>query len=91
MLIASTPITSPVVDQHPVATTNDEPIVNVDLVALDVVMDVPLRRSERACRPAILDDYNIYLQEHESDVGYVSNLITKKPLLILNLTSGSMQ
>ena len=29
-------ISSPVVDQHPVATTNDEPIEDVDPVAPDV-------------------------------------------------------
>ena len=45
-------------------------------------MDVPLRRSERTCRPAILDDYIIYLQEHESDVGYVSNPITYKEAIV---------
>ena len=56
MPIASAP-TSPVVDQHLVATTNDEPIEDVDPVALDVVMDIPLRRSEKARRPAISDNY----------------------------------
>ena len=76
--IASTLISSHVVDQHPVATPDNEPIEdvdlvvpNVDLVALDVVMDIPLRRSERACRPAISYDYIVYLQEHEYDVGDV--------------------
>ena len=48
MLIASTPISSPVVDQHQVATINDEPIQDVDPVVLDVAMDIPLRRLERA-------------------------------------------
>ena len=61
-------ISSPVIDQHLITTTNDEPIEdvdlvapNVDLVALDVVMNIPLRRSERARRPAISDDYVVYL------------------------------
>ena len=52
--IASALISSPVVDQHLVATIDDEPIEdvdlvasNVDLVAPDVVMDIPLRRSKR--------------------------------------------
>ena len=75
--IASTPISSPVVDLHPVATTYDEPIEdvgpvgpNVNLVASDVVIDIPLRRSERARRsemarkPAISYDYIVCLQEH---------------------------
>ena len=31
--IASTPIFSPIVDQHPVATTDDEPIEDADLVS----------------------------------------------------------
>ena len=61
MPIAPAPISSPVVDQHPVATADDEPIEDVDPVAPDVVMDIPLRRSERACRPTISDDYIVYL------------------------------
>ena len=47
--IASAPLFSPVIDQHPVATTDDEPIEDVDPVAsdvdpvaLDVAMDIPL-------------------------------------------------
>ena len=40
-----------------------ELIEEVDLEAPDVVMDIPLRRLERARRPIILDDYIIYLQE----------------------------
>ena len=59
MPIAFASISSPIVDQHTVATTNDEQIEDVDPVvpnvnpeALDVVMD-PLGRSERACKPAI--------------------------------------
>ena len=53
--IASASISSLVVDQNLVATTNDEPIEDVDPIAPDVdivapvvVMDIPLRRSERA-------------------------------------------
>ena len=68
MLIALTPISSPIVDQHPVATTNDEPNKDVDLVALyvdpvalDVAMDIPLRRSEGVRRPVISNDYFVYL------------------------------
>ena len=55
MPIDSALISSPIVDQHLVATTDDEPIEDVDtvapyvgLVALDVAMVIPLRRSERA-------------------------------------------
>ena len=80
--IASSPIYSPVVDQHPVATTDDEPIEDVDPVALDVVMDIPLRRLERASRPAISDDYIVYLQEDECDVSDVSNLTTYKEAIV---------
>ena len=65
--IASVPISSPIVDQHLIAITDDEPIEDVnpispdvDPVALDVAMDIPLRMSERACRPAISDDYFVY-------------------------------
>ena len=69
MPIASAPIFNLAVDQHPVATNDDEPIEdvdpiapNVDLVTPDVVMDIPLRRSERARRPTISNDYIVYLQ-----------------------------
>ena len=73
MTIVSTLISSPIVDKHRVATTDDELIEDVDpvapdidLLALNVVIDISLRRSERACRPAISDDYIVYLQEHMS-------------------------
>ena len=90
MLITCAPISSPVVDQHPVDTTNDEPIEDepiedvdpiapdVDLVAIDVVTNIPLRRSERARRSAISNDYIVYLHEHGYDVGDVSNPTTYK-------------
>ena len=68
MLIASAPISSSIVDQHPVATLDNEPIEDVDpvapdvdLVPQDVVMDIPLRRSERAYKPTISNDYIVYL------------------------------
>ena len=58
--IASAPISSLVIDQHSIATPDNEPIEDVDpvapdenLVAPNVVMDIPLRRSERAHRPSI--------------------------------------
>ena len=54
VLITSAPISSPVVDQHPVATIDNEPIEDVDPIAPDVdlvapyvVMNIHLRRSER--------------------------------------------
>ena len=78
MPIASAPISSLIIDQHPVATIDNEPIEdvdivapNVDLVALDVVMDIPLKKSERVRKIAISNDYIVYLQEHEYDVGDV--------------------
>ena len=80
--IASVPISSPVVDQHPIATTDDEPIKDVDLVAPDVVMDIPLMRSEMVRRPTISYDYIVYLQEHEYDVGDVSDLTTYKEAIV---------
>ena len=73
--IAYAPIFNPVVDKHPVAP-------DVDLVALTVVMDIPLRRSERESRPIISDDYIVYLQEHEYDVGDVSDLTTYKETIV---------
>ena len=86
---ASPLISSLVVDQHPVAIIDDEPIENVDPVdpdvdpiALDVVMDIPLRKSERALRPVILEYYIIYLQEHVYDVGDISNPTTNKEAIV---------
>ena len=51
---------------------------DVDLVALDAVMDIPLRRSERERRLAISYDYFVYLYEHEYDVGGVLDPTTYK-------------
>ncbi|RVX03267.1 hypothetical protein CK203_019809 [Vitis vinifera] len=48
----------------------DEVNADPNFVPHDIVVDeVPLRRSQRVCRPAISDDYMVYLQEHEYD-GY---------------------
>ena len=87
--IAYAPISSSIVDQHLVATTNDEPIEDVDpetpdvdIVAPNVVMNIPLRRSERAHRLAISNDYNVYLEEHEYDVGDVSDPTTYKEAIV---------
>ena len=45
-----------------------------------------------ARRPVVSDDHIVYLLEHEYDVGDVSYPTTnKKPLLVLNPTSRSMQ
>ena len=82
MSIASASISNLFVDQHPVATTDDEPIEDVNLVALGVVMDILLRRSERVRKPAISNDYIVYLQEHEYDVGNESNLTTYKKAIV---------
>ena len=85
MTIASAPISSPVVDEHPIAITDYEPIEDVDpvapdvdQVALDLVMDITLKGSKRVHRPAISYDYIVYLQEHEYDVGDVSDSTTYK-------------
>ena len=66
--IASTSISSPVVDQHPIPTIDDELIEDVDrvapdvdLVAPDVARDIPLRRSKKAHRPTISNDYFVFL------------------------------
>ena len=99
MPIASAPISSLIIDQHPIATIDDKPIddvnpiaPNVDPVALDLAMDIPLRRLKKARRPTISYDYFVYLQEHGYDVVmHHIRLPTKKPLLVLNSTSESMQ
>ena len=44
-------------------------------------MDIPLRRSERR-RPAISNDYIFYLQEHEYDMGNVSDPTTYKEVIV---------
>ena len=54
--ITFTPISSLVVDQHLIVTPNNEPIEEVDPEDQDVVMEIPLRMSERACRPIISND-----------------------------------
>ena len=89
MPIASSSILSLVVDQHLLATTDDEPIEDidpvapdVDLVAPDIVIDIHLRRLERTRRPAISNDYIVYLQEHEYDMGDVSDLTTYKEAIV---------
>ena len=89
MPIASAQISILVVDQYLVATTDDELIEDVNPIALDVdlvasyiVMDIPLRRSERTCRPVISYDYIVYLQEYEYDVGYVSDPSTYKEAIV---------
>ena len=71
------------------ATNDDEPIKDADpvaldvgIVTLDVVMDIPLRRLERARRPVISNDYIVYLHEHEYYVGDVSNSITYKEAIV---------
>ena len=80
--IASILIFGLVVDQHLVAIPDNEPIEDVDLVVPNVVMDIPLRRSERARKPVISDDYIVYLQEHEYDVGDVLNPTTYREAII---------
>ena len=80
--IASSTISSPVINQHLVAIIDGEPIENVDLVAPDVVMDIPLRRLKRARRLAISDDYIVYLQEYEYDVGDESDSTTYKEAIV---------
>ena len=79
MPIASNPISSLIVDHHPIATTDDEPIDDVDPIdPPDVVMDIPLRSLERARRLPILDDDIVYLQEHEYDMGDLLDPTTYK-------------
>ena len=45
-------------------------------------MDIPLRWSKRVHRPAISNDYIVYLQEHEYDVGDVSDPTAYKEAII---------
>ena len=45
-------------------------------------MDILLRKSERARRPVISNDYIVYLQEHKYDVGDVSDLTTYKEAVV---------
>ncbi|KAH9737203.1 Integrase catalytic domain-containing protein [Citrus sinensis] len=46
------------------------------MIVEDDGTDVPLRRSERIRRPAISDDYVVYLQEHDFDADSSSDPIT---------------
>ena len=45
-------------------------------------MDIPSRWSEKACRLAISNDYIVYLQEHEYDLGDVSDPTTYKEAIV---------
>ena len=45
-------------------------------------MNIPLRRSERAYRPTISNDYIVNLQEHEYNVGDVSYPTTNKEAIV---------
>ena len=45
--------------------------------------DAPLRRSQMIHRPAISNDYVVYLQEHELVIPQ-THLPIMKPLLVLN-------
>ena len=90
--IASASISSPIVDQHLVATIDDEPIedvdpvaLDVDLVALDVVMDMPLRKSKRERGPQFqMTTLSTYKSMSMMWVMYHIQLSTKMPLLALN-------
>ena len=80
--VPSAPISSLIVDQHLVAIPDDQPIEDVDPIAPYVVMDISLRRLERAYRPVISDDYIVNLHEHECDVGDVSYSTTYKEVIV---------
>ena len=52
-------------------------------------MDMPLRRLERVCRLTISYDYIVYLQEHEYDMGDVSDPTTYKKSIVSPQVSNS--
>ena len=61
----------------------DEPVVDqnnlvVDKQDISAIADVgvPLRRLQRTKRLAILDDYEVYVQEHDFDISDDSNPVT---------------
>ena len=62
------------ISSHPIELSSEIPHDNlIQPVPEDVEPDelgggIPLRRSQRARRPAISNDYMVYLQEHEFDV-----------------------
>ena len=45
-------------------------------------MDIPLRRSKKERRPAIFDDYIVYLLEDEYDVDDISDPSTYKEAIV---------
>ena len=88
-------ISSLVVDQHPIATPDNELIKdadlvarNVDLVTLDVVIHIPLRGLESS--QFHMTTLSTYKSMSMMWVMYQIQLLTKKPLLVLNPTSGSL-
>ena len=67
----------PATEQH---LDEETPHEETNLQTFDIyeAQEIPLRRSQRERRSAILDDYMVYLQESDFDIG-----INKDPILFL--------
>ena len=62
-------VDGPVIDQNEIVVDEQD--------ILTITKDyVPLRRSQRTRRSAILGDYEVYLQEHDSDIRDYSYPVT---------------
>ena len=61
---------APVSGETSSVAPHDEPVqpVTEDVEPVEEIEEIPVRRSQRARRPAISNDYLVYLQEHEYDV-----------------------
>ena len=90
--IASVSITSIVVDQHLIVVLDNEPIEEVDLEALNIVMDIP-REGQRGRVGLLFHMAILSTCKSMSMIRVIYQIILpiKKPLLVLNPTSGLMQ
>ena len=62
----------PVIDEPQPVIFEPEPVIDEPQLVVDEpqpIVHVPLRRSQRVRRSAIPDDYVVYLQEHDFDLG----------------------
>ncbi|TXG47810.1 hypothetical protein EZV62_027104 [Acer yangbiense] len=69
----------PILNESQPVIYEPEPVMDKSQPAVDeprLIVDVPLRRSHRVRRSAIPDDYIVYLQEHDFDLGVDDDPIT---------------
>ena len=68
-----TPIIDQKVNMEPQQTPNENEVIAPEEQTQQPQEPVPLRRSVRERRSAISDDYIVFLQEHEDDIGMMED------------------